>query len=254
MMFWRPGIPLPCSRSRWPLVRRSAVAPVPGRARWPPSPLRRCPHGTKNAGACPERSPGERLVEGVLRQMEADGQEESQSQATRLVAMATNAGVELFHTPEDEPYATIEVDGHKETWPLKVRRFRRWLAGLFLEEEDKVPGSQAVQDALAVLEGKALKGQELPVFIRLAEHQGTIYLDLGNAAWQAVEITSRGWQVIDKPPVKFRRAKGLVPFDEPGRGGTLAALRPFINVGSEADWRLLVSWLLAALRPTGPYP
>ena len=193
-------------------------------------------------------------VEGVLRQMETDGQEESQSQATRLVAMATNAGVELFHTPEDEPYATIEVDGHKETWPLKVRRFRRWLAGLFLEEEDKVPGSQAVQDALAVLEGKALKGQELPVFIRLAEHQGTIYLDLGNAAWQAVEITSRGWQVIDKPLVKFRRAKGLLPLPEPGRGGTLAALRPFINVGSEADWRLLVSWLLAALRPTGPYP
>src|SRR5262249_54560636 len=130
-------------------------------------------------------------VEGILRQMAAQGQEESQSQATRLVALATNAGVELFHTPEGDSYATIEVDGHRETWPLKVRRFRRWLADLFNEEEEKVPGSQAVQDALAVLEGKALKGQELPVFLRLAEHQGAIYLDLGNAAWQAIEITPR---------------------------------------------------------------
>jgi hypothetical protein len=193
-------------------------------------------------------------VEGILRQMDAQGQAESQSQATRLVALATDAGVELFHTPEGESYATIKVDGHKETWPLKVRRFRRWLADLFNEEEDKVPGSQAVQDALAVLEGKALKGHELPVFIRLAEHQDTIYLDLGNAAWQAVEITPSGWQVIGTPPVKFRRAKGLLPLPEPVRGGTLAALRPFVNIGSEADWRLLVSWLLYALRPTGPYP
>jgi len=193
-------------------------------------------------------------VEGTLRQMDADGQEESQSQATRLVALATNTDVELFHTPEGDSYATIVVDGHKETWPLKVRRFRRWLADLFNEEEDKVPGSQAVQDALAVLEGKALKGDELPVFIRLAEHQDAIYLDLGNPAWQAVEITPSGWQVIDTPPVKFRRAKGLLPLPEPVRGGTLTALRPFVNIASEDDWRLVVSWLLAALRPTGPYP
>jgi hypothetical protein len=194
------------------------------------------------------------VVEAILRQMDADGQAEGQSQATRLVTLAIDAGVELFHTPEGDPYATIEVDGHKETWPLKVRRFRCWLADLFNEEEDKVPGSQAVQDALAVLEGKALKGQELPVFIRLTEHQGTIYLDLGNMAWQAVEITPSCWQVIDTPPVKFRRAKGLLSLPEPIRGGTLAALRPFVNVGSEADWRLLVAWLLLALRPTGPYP
>jgi hypothetical protein len=122
------------------------------------------------------------------------------------------------------------------------------------EEENKVPGSQAVHDALAVLEGKALKGQDLPVFIRLAEHQGAIYLDLGNAAWQAVEITPSGWQVIGTPPAKFRRAKGLLPLPEPVRGGTLAALRPYVNLASDDDWRLVVSWLLAALRPTGPYP
>ena len=106
-----------------------------------------------------------------------------------------------------------------------------------------------------MLEGKALyDGPELPVYTRLAEHNSAIYLDLGNAQWQAVEITSSGWQVIDTPPVKFRRAKGMLPLPEPVRGGTLAALRPFVNLASEDDWRLLVSWLLAAFRPTGPYP
>jgi hypothetical protein len=191
-------------------------------------------------------------VEGILRQMDAQGQAETQSQATRLVTLATDAGVELFHTPEGDAYATIEVDGHKETWPLKVRRFRRWLADLFNEEEHKVPGSQAVQDALAVLEGKALKGQELPVFLRLAEYHGAIYLDLGHPEWQAVEITPSGWQVIGAPPVKFRRAKGLLALPVPVAGGRLADLRPLVNLASDTDWCLVVSWPLAALRPVGP--
>jgi hypothetical protein len=108
---------------------------------------------------------------------------------------------------------------------------------------------------LGVLEGKALyDGPEYPVYTRLAAHNGAIYLDLGNAAWQAVEITSSGWRVIGTPPVKFRRAKGMLPLPEPMRGGTLAALRPFVNVDNDNDWRLVVSWLLAALRPIGPYP
>lgn len=194
-------------------------------------------------------------VEGVLRQMDAAGEPAGQSQATTLAALGLGAGAELFHSPEGEGYATIEVEGHRETWPLKVKGFRRWLARLFYEEQHKAPGSQAVQDALAVLAGKAVHdGPECPVYTRLAEHQGAIYLDLGNPQWQAVEITTSGWQLIDTPPVKFRRAKGLLPLPEPVRGGTLAAMRPFVNVGSEADWRLLVSWLLAALRPSGPYP
>jgi hypothetical protein len=194
-------------------------------------------------------------VEGVLRQMDAQSLAETHSQATRLVTLATDAGVELFHTPDGEAYASMVVEGHTETWLLKVKGFRRWLARLFYAEEDKTPGSQALQDALGVLEGKALyDGPELPVFTRLAEHNGAIYLHLANEDWQAVEITSSSWRVVDTPPVKFRRAKGMLPLPMPVRGGNLADLRPFLNLASDEDWRLLVSWLIAALRPRGPYP
>jgi hypothetical protein len=195
-------------------------------------------------------------VEGVLRQMAANTQaEDHASQATILAALAMGAGAELFHSPEGDAYAAIAVDGHKETWPLKVKGFRRWLARLYYEAEGKAPGSQALQDALGVLEGKALyDGPEYPVYTRLAAQNGAIYLDLGDAQWQAVEITASGWHVINTAPVKFRRAKGMLPLPVLVVGGSLAALRPFVNIASEADWRLLVSWLLAACRPSGPYP
>jgi len=147
-------------------------------------------------------------MEAALRQREGQGAEKGPSQATRLVELALEAGVELFHTPDGEAYATVAGKGHRETWPLK-EGFRHWLAHLFYQAEDKSPGSQAVQDALRVLEGQALyDGPEIPVWTRLAEHNGAIYLDLANASWQTVEVSDRRWRIVEASPVKFRRSNG----------------------------------------------
>ncbi|EYD75384.1 hypothetical protein Rumeso_03031 [Rubellimicrobium mesophilum DSM 19309] len=92
------------------------------------------------------------------------------------------------------------------------------------------------------------------MFVRVGEHEGRIYLDLANTAWQAVEVDSTGWRIVDTPPVRFRRAPGMKPLPIPERGGSIETLRPFLNVQSEADFVLVVAWALACLRPKGPYP
>jgi hypothetical protein len=194
-------------------------------------------------------------VEGIMRQMEAQHESRGTSQATELVELAGTA--ELFHDPSGEAYATIDVDKHRETWLLKAKGFRSWIRQQYYLAHDKTPGSQAVQDALGVLEGKALfEGPEAPVYTRLAEHEGTIYLDLGDEDWHVVRITPLGWDVITAPPVKFRRSRGLLPLPMPERGGELDDLQGFVNVSTDQDhdWHLLVSWLLATFRPSGPFP
>ena len=40
----------------------------------------------------------------------------------------------------------------------------------------------------------------------------------------------------------------------PVGGGSVALLCKYINVGSDENWMLCLAWLVAALRPTGPYP
>ena len=71
-------------------------------------------------------------VEEQLRDQAQESEGGAPSQATRLVELAHAAGIELFHNPIDEEgYASIPVDGHTETYPLKVRSFRRRLARLF---------------------------------------------------------------------------------------------------------------------------
>jgi hypothetical protein len=178
--------------------------------------------------------------------------EEAQSQATLAANMA--ADWELWHTPSKEAYATITVDDHKENWPVKSQTFKRFVAKQFFDEYGKAMNSDALGAAVNLLEAKALfEGEEHLVYVRLAEHSGNIYLDLCNQAWQVVQITPQDWSVVDDPPIRFRRSRGMLPLPVPEPGGTVDLLRSFLNLDDNA-WRLVISWLVATLRPRGPYP
>ena len=109
-----------------------------------------------------------------------------------------------------------------------------------------------------MIEAKArFDAPERAVHVRVGGMDGKIYLDLCDETWRAVEIDVNGWRVVDSPPVRFRRAAGMLPLPLPVAGGSIEELRPFLNVRSENndfDFILTVAWLLAALRDRGPYP
>jgi hypothetical protein len=180
---------------------------------------------------------------------------ERKSAATRLVELVEGAGVELFHTTEHTAFACIPIDTHREVLPIRGTAFRRWLSRVYYQQDGRAAGGQAVQDAINILEGKACHGgPECAVSVRIAEHDGRIYLDLADTDWRVVEIDAAGWRVVEAAPVRFRRPKGLWPLSAPVPGGTIDDLRPFVNVADEGAFRLLVAWLVQALRPRGPYP
>jgi hypothetical protein len=95
---------------------------------------------------------------------------------------------------------------------------------------------------------------ERAIDIRVAEHDGRLYLDLADERWRAVAIGPDGWRVLGCPPVRFRRSPGMLPLPVPERGGSIEVLRLFLNLSSQNDFVSIVAWLLAALRPGGPYP
>ena len=197
----------------------------------------------------------EALAETDATSSQADGTdaEERKSQRDKLVELANVAT--FWHDPDGEPFGTIEVNGHAENWSVKSRDFRTWLQRRYYENYHGAPSSQALQDAIGSIEARArFGGEEHQVYLRVAELDGAIYLDLADGRWRVVRITPDGWDVIDPSPVKFRRTRGMRPISEPQRGGSVNDLRRFLNVASNGDFRLIVGWLLAALRPSGPYP
>jgi hypothetical protein len=175
------------------------------------------------------------------------------TQADILIELARTA--ELFHAPHGTGFADLDINGHRETWPIRSKGFKRWLARRFFEETTGAPSSEALQSALNVIEAKAhFDGPERLVHIRVAGLDDRLYLDIGDETWRAIEIDASGWRVIDNPPVRFRRASGMKPMPLPVRGGSITALRSFLNVRTDGDFVLVVAWALASLRNRGPYP
>jgi hypothetical protein len=184
-----------------------------------------------------------------------DADPPKKSQATVIVELVQAAGVEFLHC-DDEAYATIRTESVVETIAVKSRKFRRFCSRLYHKQAGRAPGSQAVQDALGVLEGIALfDSSETQVHVRIAQHGSTIYLDLANDERQVVEISATGWSVIESVQclVRFRRPKALKALPVPERGGSWDDLRELINV-EDYGFILIVAFLLATFRPGVPIP
>src|SRR5215831_1248330 len=169
-----------------------------------------------------------------------------------LVPNAVSA--EFFHTPTGTAFVDLLINGHRETWPIRSQRFQTWLRRRHYEETRTALSTTAIRLTLDLLEAHAqFDGPERAVHVRLAEHEGHIYLDLADECWRAVEIGPQGWGVVGSPPVRFRRAAGMLALPVPQSGGSIEALPPFLNLRNRNDFVLVVCWLLAALRAGGPY-
>jgi len=172
--------------------------------------------------------------------------------ATQIIEMTKK--VEFFHSPDKGTYAIISKDEHSEVWALESRTFKDYLAQYFYEQMGSAPSSQSIQTALNVLRGHALfTGCEERVYVRLAELNRNIYLDLCDSEWRVIEISPHGWRILDKSPIRFVRSRGMIPLPVPEKDGDIGELKNSINV-TEDDWSLALAWLLGAFMPKGPFP
>jgi hypothetical protein len=204
----------------------------------------------------------------------------------------------LFHTPDKEAHAACKRAGHTEVYLLKSREFKMWLRAEFrrtererLEAIAKAERERAIDaagalgsdtddapievarppavppQALTVAVGEltataVLDGPEEEVHLRVAGHDGKIYIDLCNDAWEAVEISKDGWQIIgsDDVPIRFVRSNIMRSLPHPKRGGSVEELRRLLTLGDESEeseraWSLVLAWLMQSLRPDGgQYP
>ena len=135
-----------------------------------------------------------------------------------LLNVATAA--RLFHASDGTGYADLIIDGHRETWPLRGKRFGAWLRQQYYERTWDAPSPAALNAALNVLEAQAqFDGPRRNVSVRLAEQDGLIYLDLADEFWRCIQIGPNGWRIAEDPPVRFRRSAGMQPLPLPVRGG-----------------------------------
>jgi hypothetical protein len=179
---------------------------------------------------------------------------EKASQANQILEIAAN--IELFHTADRTAFAVIEVGEHIEVHAVNSKSFRDYLSYQFYQTDGKSPSSQALQDAINSLSGKAkFEGKTQNVHIRFASFADKIYLDLCNDDWQTIEIDADGWRIIEAKdaPVRFRRTKAMLALPTPTRNGDISKLKKFLNV-DETNLALILGWLVNCFRPDFPFP
>lgn len=175
------------------------------------------------------------------------------SMATTLVETArsafvfgvTNAG-EPFAVPRTGPKVTSLLRGGKPS-------LRSILSRNYFVDTGRAATHAALADALLALEGLAYDADEAELHLRVAEHDGAFWLDLGDPTGRAVRITGDGWTVEDRAPVLFRRSALTSPLPTPTPGGDLGELWERMNV-EHADRPLIAAWIVAALHPNIPHP
>jgi hypothetical protein len=214
----------------------------------------------------------------------------------RLVTLAEE-GATLFRSPEQVPHAVCTRGDHQEVLLVNSPQFRVWLRGEFKRREKErletvarierermldtkgaiAPESlineplnvprppvippAALATAIGEIEAAAmLEGPVEEVYLRVAGHDGKIYIDLCNDKWEAVEISKEGWKIIpsEEIPMKFVRSNVMKALPYPTAGGSVDELRQMLTLpeeSSDESWSLILAWLLQAMAPCdGDYP
>jgi hypothetical protein len=219
----------------------------------------------------------------------------------QLIMLAEEPTI-LFKTPEKVAHAVVQRMGHTEVIPVSSPQFRRWLRQEWkrreterLTELAKLNRQRAIEmaDAMTGVDAQELRDSELyvgrpgivpssaiatavdeirdqaieygpteEVYLRVAGHEGNIYIDLCNEEWEAIRVRpgKRTWEVVpsEEVPVRFVRSDYMEALPHPTRDGSLDDLKGLITIPeatSEETFSLIASWLVQALAPCeGDYP
>lgn len=196
-----------------------------------------------------------RLESGKRTGERSAGTEGGQSQADRLAGLATREDATYFLDQFGRAHVTVAIDGHRETWAVRSKPARLWLAMLLWRAEGRAPTESVVSAAAAVLEGLAqFGGRRATLHNRVAWHEGALWYDLTNAGWEAVRVTASGWAVVKDPPVLFRRYAHAEPQCTPEPGGDVKRLLRFANLTDAHQQTLLLVYLISCFLPDIPHP
>lgn len=174
------------------------------------------------------------------------------TQATELMRMA-RARFSVVRGDDGKSYAVAHDQpgiafGMRGSGGLRLQ-----LAAAYFDEKDKVASGGALADALAALEGDAMRGRETRVHLRCGRHHGAIIIDRADHLGHAIEVTATGWRSLERSPILFRRSNMSLEFPLPEVPGDLDQLRALLNT-DEAGFRLIVGFIVAAWIPDIPHP
>ncbi len=127
----------------------------------------------------------------------------------------------------------------KPVYRLSSKLVKEWLAGLMWKTNEIAVKGEVIKSVVMILSSLARENPVIDLYNRVAKDaEGNWWLDLSNEKWQAVKITDEGWEVVDHPPILFRRYSHQRPLYMPIKNGSIAEFLDYIRL-TDVDSQLL---------------
>lgn len=185
------------------------------------------------------------------RGQKAEATETAANQTADLMALFVSQEGEVFRSHDDKPLVCL-TDKARRT--VTLQQAVRLLCLAYYRWKGRAVGSRSKEELTNLLSAMADDGEKRPTWIRIAEHDGALYLDLGDESWRAIRITASGWETVERCPVHFLRPAAMRPLPMPERGGSIGELFGLCNLPDGKSQALALGWLVAAFRPGRPLP
>lgn len=172
-----------------------------------------------------------------------------------MIKLCQDAGLRVFRDPTRQVFVSFPHSGHREIWHLDSYEVEAFMAHLYFEKRRRSIPQVALGEAKRELRhiGLFLSTEE-PVFLRVASTAKALYVDLCDPYWRCVQLIPGSWKVLDKSPVNFRRAAGMLALPQPDREGHHGLLRNYIHFQTDKDYYLTLAWLTFCYCERGAYP
>jgi hypothetical protein len=179
--------------------------------------------------------------------MKSRSDSEAEISTAEQLILISKYKYDIVRTAEDDVLA-VPISGPKIAKSLRGTRNNLGddLARIYREATHKLPSERAINDALRVINSEAGVLDPVQAYLRFAQVGDEIYVDLGDSTGEAIHVTKNGWEIIERPPVLFRRTALTSPLPRPIRGGNLKDLFAIINVPEELQ-PLASAFLVSAM-------
>ena len=174
--------------------------------------------------------------------------------ASELIAIGRRG--ELFVDERGEGYVAFTEGAVRRLFKIRSSAFASELSRRYAKANGyrKAANGEAIAAARNVLEAIAVhEGETHPLENRFARRGGAVWIDMGDSRWRAIKVTPGKWEIVDTPPLLFRRFPHQRPHPDPVPGGSLLKLLEPFAMGV-AERILLLVYVVVALIANIPRP
>jgi hypothetical protein len=175
-----------------------------------------------------------------------------QSQSQVVLEMAFDL-FDFYSTSTGEPVA-VKKSGPNIALAFYGRgnTLRGVLGTEMVKRKNQVLSDKAFKEVSQILASEA-HSHPMDIPLRIGKHEGNLYIDLGTANGEVVEVCQSGWRIIPQSPVPFLRTVLTKEMPIPSLGGTVDQIFEYINIPLRRR-DLFVGCLVASLFEDIPHP